>query len=111
MRAMMEDPASEMLLNASAMIATELAKIPITNFPANSRTLSKIPVKPAREAYLPRILTSEGSLSLPIKRRIKKLIIVYTLYESEIILSIGMGNICKKSIKALTNSHKYGKII
>ena len=107
----MDDPASEMLLNASAMIATEPAKIPITNFPMNSRTLSNIPVNPAREAYLPRVFTSEGLLFLPTKRRIKKFVIVYTLYEREIILSIGMGNICKKSFKVLTNIYRYGKII
>ena len=77
MRAMMDEPASEMLLNASAMIATEPAKIPKVNFPMNKRTLTKIPVKPASEAYLPRTAGLVGSWALPTNSRIRKFVIQY----------------------------------
>ena len=54
MRVMTEEPASETLLKASAMTATEAARSPAVSFPANRRRFKTIPVTPARRAYLPR---------------------------------------------------------
>ena len=52
------EPASEMLLNASAIMATEPAKSPIVSLPAKSKIFKKIPVKLAMDAYLPRCFGS-----------------------------------------------------
>ena len=41
-----EDPASDRLLKASAVMATEPLRVPAKNFPANSRMFSPMPTKP-----------------------------------------------------------------
>ena len=46
-----EAAASEILLNASAIIATELARIPKINFKPNSTTFKKIPNTPHKVPY------------------------------------------------------------
>ena len=43
-----EDPASERLLKASAVMAMEPERVPAKNFPAKSRTLKKMPTAPQR---------------------------------------------------------------
>ncbi len=74
-----DEPASEMLLNASAMMATEPARIPKTSFPINRRTLRIMPVNPAIDAYLPLTFTSVTSGLLPAKIRIRRSVIMYDI--------------------------------
>ena len=47
-RVMAEEPASERLLKASAVMATEPARVPASSFPANSRMFRKMPTAPQR---------------------------------------------------------------
>ena len=47
-RVMMEEPASERLLKASAVIAMELHRTPARNFPAKRQRFRKIPIAPHR---------------------------------------------------------------
>ena len=42
----MDEPASDRLLNASAVIAMDLLMVPAINFPVNNNTFSKIPTIP-----------------------------------------------------------------
>ena len=50
----MDEPASERLLKASAVTATEPLIIPANNFPKNSSIFRNIPVAPHRTPYLRR---------------------------------------------------------
>ena len=75
MRVTTDEPASEILLKASAMIATEPAIIPSVSLPIKSRILRSIPVTPARFAYFPRTFEFAVSLFLPMNSRIKKFVI------------------------------------
>ena len=47
-RVMMEEPASERLLKASAVMAMELLTVPARNFPAKRQRFRKIPTAPHR---------------------------------------------------------------
>ena len=46
-----DDPASDKLLKASAVIAIELLIVPAINFPANNNTFRKIPRAPQSRPY------------------------------------------------------------
>ena len=60
--AMIAEPASEMLLNASAVIATDAAIKPTVSLPIKSSTLTIMPTAPASVAYFPRRAVSSHDL-------------------------------------------------
>jgi subfamily B ATP-binding cassette protein MsbA len=61
-----EEPASERLLKASAVIAMELLKVPARNLPIKSSTLNNIPITPHSIPYASRcfILSSESLINI-----------------------------------------------
>ena len=61
--AIIDEPASEILLNASAIMETEPEIKPSVSFPAKSKTLHSIPTIPARAEYAP--LTRGFAVSVP----------------------------------------------
>ena len=56
---MIDDPASERLLNASAIIAIEPLIVPASHFPKNSKIFSPIPTAPLNTPYA---CLTDGSL-------------------------------------------------
>ena len=59
-----ELPASARLLNASAVTATDFARLPAMNFPAKSRMFSSMPTAPQSTPYARRVAGSSYSLGV-----------------------------------------------
>ena len=60
-KVIIEDPASERLLNASAVAATDDDAIPTTNFPANNKRFNRMPTIPL---IIPNLVLTLGSSEL-----------------------------------------------